>query len=276
MKRILVPIDFSEQSANAAKVAAKFARKTGSEIYLLHMFELPSDVIDPTNFTSSETGPLKVMYMKKVHEKFEKFKQSEFFEGLTVIESVQFHRTFEGIIDASKQHEIDLIIMGSHGASGLEEFFIGSNTEKVVRNSEIPVLVIKDNNEDFEVKDVVFASDFTKENKKTFDKLLDFVSIFEAKVHLVKINTPYNFETTRESNYTMEAFIKEYDLKDYTINIYNDSSIERGILNFSNEIDADVIALNTHGRSGLSHLFNGSITEDLTNHSLKPVITFKI
>ncbi|WP_196885575.1 universal stress protein [Aureivirga sp. CE67] len=276
MKRILVPVDFSEQATNAAKVAAKIAKKTGSEIYLLHMFELPSDVIDPTNFTTGETGPLKVMFMKKIHEKFEQFKKSDFFEGINVVESVQFHKTFEGIIDASKEHEIDLVIMGSQGASGLEEFFIGSNTEKVVRNSDVPVLVIKDHNEDFEIKNIVFASDFTKENKKTFDKLLDFVSIFDSKIHLLKVNTPYNFETTRESNYTMDAFIKEYDLKNYSINIYNDNSIERGILNFTNEVDADVIALNTHGRSGLSHLFNGSITEDLTNHSIKPVITFKI
>jgi len=276
MNKILVPIDFSEQATNAAKVAANIARKTGSEIYLLHMFDLPEDVIDPTNFTSGESAPLKVMFMKRIHEKFEKFKKSEFLKGLTVIESVQFHKTFEGIIDASKEHAIDLIIMGSQGTSGLEEFFIGSNTEKVVRNSDIPVLVIKDHQEDFEVKDIVFASDFTKENKKTFEKLLSFVSLFDSKIHLVKVNTPYNFETTRESNYTMDTFIREYDLKNYSINIYNDNSIERGIINFTNEIDADVIALNTHGRSGLSHLFNGSITEDLTNHSIKPVITFKI
>jgi nucleotide-binding universal stress UspA family protein len=62
----------------------------------------------------------------------------------------------------------------------------------------------------------------------------------------------------------------------FTKNIYNDISIENGILTFAREMDADLIALNTHGRSGLSQLFNGSIGQELTNHALRPVITFKI
>ena len=59
-------------------------------------------------------------------------------------------------------------------------------------------------------------------------------------------------------------------------NIYNDVIVEKGILNFGNSIDADVIAMSTHGRQGLSHFFNGSISEDLVNHSKRPVVTFKI
>ena len=62
----------------------------------------------------------------------------------------------------------------------------------------------------------------------------------------------------------------------HTLNIYNDVSIEKGILNFAKELDADLIALNTHQRSGLSSMFNDSISEDLVNHAYKPVITFKL
>ena len=60
------------------------------------------------------------------------------------------------------------------------------------------------------------------------------------------------------------------------MNVYNDSTIEEGVLNFSREVDADVIAINTHGRSGLYSLFSESISKDLANHALRPVITFKI
>jgi len=71
-------------------------------------------------------------------------------------------------------------------------------------------------------------------------------------------------------------FINGYDFKNYTINIYNDENVEKGILNFSHIIDADLIGISTHGRQGIAHFLNGSISEDLVNHAKRPVITFKI
>ena len=100
--------------------------------------------------------------------------------------------------------------------------------------------------------------------------------MFNAKLHLLKINAIHNFETTKESSDAIRNFINDFDLGDYTLNIYNDISIESGILNFSKAINVDVIVLNTHGRRGLAHLFNGSIGEDLVNHAKLPVVTFKL
>ena len=183
---------------------------------------------------------------------------------------------FAGIIDESKKHKIDLIVMGSQGASGLQEMFIGSNTEKVVRRSSVPVLVVKSNGVEFDIKNIVFASDFKKESKKTFPKVMEFANLFGAKFHFLYVNTIHNFNTTKAIEERMHNFIKDFDLKDYKTVIYNDISIENGILSYSNDAKADLIALNTHGRSGLSQLFNGSIGAELTNHALKPVITFKL
>ncbi|WP_457616816.1 universal stress protein [Lutibacter sp.] len=276
MKNILVPIDFSDQAEYAAKVASKIARLTNSKIYLLHMLELPTGVIDPTSYGTSNNSPTSLLFLKRAHEKFEEFKKSDFLEGLDVEDSVQFHKAFDGIIDESKKRDIDLIVMGSKGSSGLEEMLVGSNTEKVVRNSEVPVLVVKEDIEDFKIQNIVFASNFKYEYRVAFQKILDFATLFDAKLHLLKINTIHNFETTKESSDAIRNFINDFDLGDYSLNIYNDVSVEAGILNFSKVIDADIILLNTHGRRGLAHLFNGSIGEDLANHSKLPVATFKI
>ena len=276
MKNILVPIDFSIQSEYAAKVASDIARLTNSKIFLLHMLELPSGIIDPSNYGSSNNTPTSLLYLKRIHEKLEEFKKLPFFENIEIEDSVQFYKAFDGIIDESKKQDADLIVMGSKGASGLEEMLVGSNTEKVVRNSEIPVLVIKKEVDYFKIENIVFASNFKFENRKAFQKILNFATIFNARLHLLKINTIHNFETTKESSDAIRNFINDFDLGDYTLNIYNDISIESGILNFSKVIDADVILLNTNGRRGLSHLFNGSIGEDLTNHAKLPVVTFKL
>lgn len=276
MKRILVPVDFSQEAESAAKVAATIARKTGSEIFLVHMLELPVTTIDPAEMNTISSEPQIIYFMKLAHQKFDKFKKLPFLKGLRVVESIQFQHAFSGIIDESEKNNIDLIVMGSQGASGLQEMFIGSNTEKVVRRSKIPVLVIKQSIEEFAVNDILFASDFNKESKSTFNRVIDFANLFEAKVHLLYVNTIHNFNTTKNIESRIAKFMKDFDFDNYTQNIYNDISIEKGILSYARDIDADLIALNTHGRSGLSQLFNGSIGQELANHALRPVVTFKI
>lgn len=276
MKRILVPIDFSIQAEYAAKAASDIARQTNAKIFLLHMLELPTGVIDPSSYGSSNNAPTSLLFLKRAHDKFEDFKKLPFFDGLEVENKVQFHKAYDGIIEECKKNKADLIVMGSKGTSGLEEMLIGSNTEKVVRNAEVPVLVIKREMENFKIDNIVFASNFKFGNRAAFQKILDFASLFNAKLHLLKINTIQNFETTKQSSDAIRNFINEFDLGDYTLNIYNDVSVEAGILNFSKVIDADVILLNTHGRRGLAHLFNGSIGEDLANHAKLPVVTFRL
>ncbi len=276
MKRILVPIDFSTEAESAARVAASIARKTGSEIYLIHMLELPVTTIDPAEMNTISSEPQIIYFMKLAHKKFETFKKLPFLKGLTVVESIQFQHAFSGIISESEKNNIDLIVMGSQGASGLQEMFIGSNTEKVVRRSKVPVLVIKQGVEDFVVNDIIFASDFNSESKSTFQRVINFTDLFEAKIHLLYINTIHNFNTTKNIESRIARFMEDFDFSNYTKNIYNDISIEKGILSFARDIDADLIALNTHGRSGLSQLFNGSVGQELANHALRPVVTFKI
>lgn len=275
MKRILVPIDFSEQAEHAMKTAAQIAKKSGGKIYLLHMLNLPSDQTDIDSATDA-SSPAKLLYLSKIHEKFDDLKEADYMQGIEVVEEVRFHKTFSGIINYSKELDCDLIVMGSHGATGLKEMFIGSNTEKVVRNSDIPVLVVKKGVDIKQCKRFVFASDFSAEVKPSFGRFLKFASKFDAEIDLLFINTIHNFESTHETSKRMHDFIANFEMPNYTLNIFNDTSVERGILNFSKDTDADIIALNTHQRKGLSSMFNDSISEDLVNHALKPVITFKI
>ena len=276
MKRILVPVDFSKHAEAAARVAATIAKKTNSEIFLVHMLELPVTTIDPAEMNTISSEPQIIYFMKLAHKKFETFKKLPFLKGIRVVESVQFQHAFSGIIAESIKNKIDLIVMGSQGASGLQEMFIGSNTEKVVRRSKIPVLVIKKNIKNFDIKSIVFASDFNKESKSTFHRVIDFANLFEAKIHLLYVNTIHNFNTSDNIEKRIGKFMDDFDYSNYSTNIYNDISIEKGILSFGRKINTDLIALNTHGRSGLSQLFNGSIGQELANHALRPVITFKI
>lgn len=274
MKRILVPTDFSKHAEYALQVAAQIAKKNNGEIYLIHMLELPLSGNDAIS-TAHEIPEL-MLFKNAAINKLDSLMNANYLEGIKVSKIIQFEMAFEGIVKNGKIHNADLIVMGSHGASGFQEMFIGSNTEKVVRNSEIPVLVIKREENTFNANTFVFASDFSEEAKHSFERALKFAKSFGAHLHLVNINTPNNFKSTKVAQQIMNEFLKNTDMTNISTHIYNDVNVEKGILHFAKSIDADLIGMSTHGRKGLSHFFNGSISEDLVNHAKRPVITFKI
>jgi nucleotide-binding universal stress UspA family protein len=276
MKKILVPTDFSEQAENALKVAAKLAKRFNAEIYLLHMLELPMQMVNPVGDTRSSDLPEALFFMKLAKKRFSQMLSQPYLQGIKVHETVEFHQAFDGIMETSREHGCDFIVMGSQGATGFKEMFIGSNTEKVVRSSEIPVLVIKNDPGEFVVKNFIFATNLDNHNKKTLKKVVKFAELMEAKLHLVYINTANEFITSEETDNYLEKFLEGTDFTNYEFHVYNDDSVEQGIMHFANKMKADLIGIATHGRKGLSHFFNGSISEDLVNHSKIPVITFKL
>jgi nucleotide-binding universal stress UspA family protein len=166
--------------------------------------------------------------------------------------------------------------MGSQGATGFREMFIGSNTEKVVRTSDIPVLVVKNEHPAFEVNNFIFATNLETTGKKTLQKVIDLAETFQARLHLVYINTANEFVTTDDCDKKLQNYMEGVAFDNYEFHVFNDDSVEQGILNFSRKINADVMGIATHGRKGLSHFFNGSISEDLVNHANSPVVTFKL
>lgn len=274
MKKILVPTDFSKHAEYALKVAAQIAKKDGSEIILIHMLELPTTGSDA--ITTSHEIPELMLFKNAAIAKLDSIMNAPYLNGIKTSKIIQFELAFEGIMSSGKSQNADLIVMGSHGASGFQEMFIGSNTEKVVRNSEVPVLVIKREEENFNGEKFVFASDFSDEIKKPFEKVVDFANKFNSHLYLVNINTPNNFKSTSVAQKIMDKFTAEFKINNFSTHIYNDINVEKGILHFAKSIDADLIGMSTHGRKGLAHFFNGSISEDLVNHAKRPVVTFKI
>ena len=274
MKRILIPTDFSEQAENALKVAAQIAKKHGSEIYVLNSLELPSNL---SNSGSTGSMPESLFFIKLAEKQFEELLKKPYLKDLLLHEAIIGHgEIFNDVSEVVKEKNIDLIIMGSHGTNGFMEMFIGSNTEKVVRTSKIPVLVIKNEHLEFKTDNFLYATDFSEECKAPFKEAQKFAEATNSLLNLLYVNTPSEFKTSKEINKRIKDFLKDFNTENINTNIYNDISVEKGILNFANETNANLIGMGTHGRKGISHFFNGSVSEDLVNHANMPVITFKI
>ena len=278
MKRILVPVDFSEHSEHALEVAANFARKSGGEILVLHMLGLSESYL--TKDESQEVAEAHY-YMRLAKKRFDEFLSKPYLDGIKIVEMVQNYKIFSEINKVAEENAIDLIVMGSHGSSGIGELFVGSNTEKVVRTSSVPVLVVKVRRPDFMPKKLVFATDFNLATSKAYSRIRNIVEDWGTEIHLVHVNLPNEMfksssEKERAASLFLEASHGIAEPSNVKIHFVSDYSIETGIYFLAEQIGADMIALATHGRKGLSHFFKGSIGEDMANHAKIPVITCKM
>lgn len=276
MKKIIVPVDFSEYSEFAIKAAALLSKKMDVKVYAVHMLDLP----DGSLAQSQEYSQEKTVLLSKLAEKrFENFLKKDYLQGVKIIPVIKNFKVFSELNLITKEVDADFIIMGSHGSSGLKEFFMGSNTEKVIRYSDVPVLVFKNEVQDVNFSDIVIATDFSEESIVGFKKVLNSLEFFNARKHLLYVNLPNeNFKTTPEMDFLANNFLMQAEGnidRLINVNFICAKSIEEGILTFSDVIGADLITLITNGRKGLAHVFSGSISEDISNHSSLPIMTFK-
>ncbi|MEQ6118560.1 universal stress protein [Reichenbachiella sp. MALMAid0571] len=279
MKKILVPTDFSEVSGHALEFARQLAERDNCQILLLNIIEHPSvSTFNSMGITGYD--PMENLYIKKmidsVKVKMEDLRNSPEFSGIDIKTKVVVGNPFVEITEDIVKTETDLVVMGTEGTEGMEELLVGSNAEKVIRTSQCPVLTIKSKTSIDDIKNIVFASDFKSPGEGIVAYIKEMQSLFEAKLSLVTVNTPNNFTTTRQDFETMEEFATSKGLENYTMDIYNDFQEEDGIICFAQDIEADMIAIGTHGRTGVFHFLSGSIAEDVANHSNRPVWTFRI
>ncbi|HEY5750727.1 MAG TPA: universal stress protein [Chryseolinea sp.] len=276
MKKILVPCDFSKPAINAFRFALDIAFQSGGSVHLVNVIELPvlhDTVIMPVlNFEQKLLDDLKENGEKSFAKITEKYKSNE----VAVKTVVEFGSVHAKIQDYIVEQGIDLVVMGSHGASGAREFFIGSNAERIVRNSTAPVLVLKDYFKG-PIKNIVFPNTLDTENQEDLTmRVKALQNFFGSNLHIVWVNTPLNFTSDDVTLKRLEAFAKRFMLKNYTLNIFNHTDTEQGILHFANRVGGDLIAMATHGRRGVSHLIYGSLAEDVVNHTKGLVWTYAL
>lgn len=280
MKTILVPTDFSEQADNAMDLAAQIARKSGAKILIVNVIEgirnFSFNTMGQTESIMGEEAFIVRKLIEKVKERLSNLVLEDAYEGLDLTTEVLMGSPYESISKLIAHHDADLVVMGTKGVGGLEEVLIGSNTEKVVRYAKCPVITVKEKVNLNQIRNIVFASNLQDEQTELIERLKVIQKITDATIHLVKVNTPNHFSTQRLMQEEFGQFIAKYELSNATTSIYNEATEEDGILYFAEDLGACMIALGTHGRTGILHLLSGSIAEDLVNHATIPVWTLSM
>ncbi len=286
IRYVLVPTDFSQESAAALKVAAEISRRTGAHILLLHVVDsllykaiwaideidlLHINLCDKQSTITQLTNELKI---KLIHFAAK-------YAGDRLVEPcVAFQNTYIAIHEYAKKHENCLIVMGSKG-TGDTSFLMGSNTEKIIRISPSPVLVIKGavaNFTNFELKTICIASDFEPHHIPwiiiTFIKFLQ--TVFSAHLQLLKVITPQHFELSSHTQKSLNEFATMYKLQNFSINISNHYTEHEGILAFAEDNHTNLICMTTNGSTGFMQIIMGSIAEEVANQAKIPILTFRV
>ncbi|MEP0368099.1 MAG: universal stress protein [Cyclobacteriaceae bacterium] len=278
MKKILVPYDFSDVAKHALNFAADLSKKSdGCSVTLINVIEQPTpDSIHAMGVIDYD--PMEVVYIKQMiitmEDKMKEIMADDTYKNIDLQYKIVLGQPFKEISNVITTEGVELVVMGTSGTSGAEEFLVGSNAERMVRFSKCPVITISEATNVDAVQDIVFASNFHDVPESFINHVKRLQAVFEAKLKIVKINTPSSFTSTRHDMKQMTEFVESAMIKNYDLEIYNHSNEEDGIIAYAEDIGADLIALGTKQRRGVGHFINGSIAEDVVNHSKVPVWTF--
>jgi len=274
--KILIPIDFSPESLKALDFAMEIETRDPGKLILFHVVEFPfSPLFDTIGAEMSVLNESKIASerLEKDREKLRKLITQKDSPSFEVEYEVKIGNPYSNISQQIAKHQVDLIVMGTKGATGLEEVLVGSNTEKVVRYSPCPVISVSQDVEFSSIKKIAFATNLDGNQDFVVEELKKIQKIFNATLFIVRINTPYHFSDHLKFKEKAGEFTQKYQINNFEIDIYNSYSEEDGVIFYAEEKNVDLVAMATHGRTGFRHLLSGSIAEGVVNHSKRPVWT---
>lgn len=274
MKNILIPTDFSQNANLASELGVQIARKLHTGVTFLHLISTPVDW-RKIPLDKEALYPETKAAIGDARDKMHKLERKAENMGVAASASLIFNTGMEEIHKYINKNSFLLVVMGTHSQKGFEKV-TGTNTLKVIHKSLVPVLAVKAPYEPTIPRQWVIVSDFQEESQKEFDTLMELAKGLEASVDVLYINTPYYFAETPEITEKMDTFLSRYpEIKEkkHIIDAHNE---ERGIEAFAKDCNCELIAVITHGKTGLTPLFRRSITERLLNNLDLPVLSINI
>lgn len=273
MKNILVPTDFSACATYATSAAFELAKFHGATVHLYTNLKIQYNWAELSE-EAQKTYPDDLQKVHNTQVLLKEWERKAEEQGIALKTNWSAGKLIEHVEAYTKVYSIDFMVMGSHGVSGKNEYFIGSNTQKVIRMVHCPVLVIKSPLSKELMKNVLFVSNFAPSEQKAFEYFLDFVRPFNPTVHLLQVNTsswfgqPYVLAKSLMNDF--KALCKDLVCRTH---FHRDWSVDSGARFLAKEVDADLIAISNQNRHPLKRMFSGSNVEALVNHAEAPVLS---
>ncbi|MDO9594180.1 MAG: universal stress protein [Lutibacter sp.] len=277
MKNILIPTDFSENSWNAVKYALEFFKDTPCDFYLLHVtliynyasgespvMPLPAiEVIDKTILKQAKTN------LKNLLKKIELLPHNPKHRFYTL-------NNYDYFIDAVKAHVdekyIDLIVMGTKGASGLKKVMIGSNTGDLITRVKCPVLIVPENALFKELEEIAFPTDYHLfYPTKILNNILEFVKMHNSALRIVHIAK--KDEEVTDFQLENKEFLKNFFAEEkHSFHRITNKKIEDGVQCFVESRDIDMIIMIAKSLNLFQRILFRPTVEEISYHTDIPFL----
>ena len=266
---ILIPTDFSEVAGNALTFAIDLAKKTGAQLHVLHVKQVP--VLD-TSFPT-DTYQLYINEIEKAAQEGIQKLETDTLKPSGIKYAVHSVIGFvnDEILHFVKTNPVDMILMGTTGASGIQELLIGSNAASVIARSEVPVLVIPPSAKHSEFKHILYASDYSEPEFPAFSRLVYMAELFHARISVLHVKSDADRYFSAANNFF--ARNKQHiSVDDITIVNTEGKEIADAINSFIDEKNVDMLVLAKHNRSYFDRLFHRSLSKRMAYHTKVPLL----
>lgn len=258
---VLLPTDFSENADLACDFAFDIAKRSGGKVMAINAYDLPySD-------RSMTTSLLEVM-KENAENNMNEFKKRLEGYGTPFETEVILGNPIRIIKEKAHSGIVDIIVMGTKGASGLEEILIGSNAASVIQNSNVPVLIIPPQAELKPFEKIVFASDFNLVNQAgALAQLRQFVELYGAALDVVHVQ-----KDSGSPSGTREALAKAFEGLAFEFTILHNDNVEAAVTLEAEKEKAQAIAAVSRRYGFFEGLFHRSLTSKLAYHTHIPLL----
>ncbi len=267
---ILVPTDFSDVAECAVKHAINVAKAYKNEITLMYVIE---EGLLGSIFSKSQSDLLKDAMQTKLQVRAEAIAKET---GIKVATRIGSGKVYKVVAETANIEKYDSIIMGSHGASGLERI-VGSNASRTIQYAEVPVVVVKNSTVSSDgYKKIVMPFDLTVESRQKLDWGINIAQKFNSEIHIVYTRPDDEYLSNRmlANIKLVETALNTHKVK-YKLYEFKDSLLDNfatEVHNYANITDADLIVAMTHMEKGISELIIGTMTQQLVNRAGKVAV----
>ena len=276
IKKILIPFDFSETAELALEHAVFMAKLHKADIILLH-------VIESYSFTSAISQAF-----GKSQSEFEQKIETSANERLKELTSklhhdsgmgVQFRtesgKIYKSIVSVAEEMDVDVILMGTHGVSGFQEFLVGSNTYRVVMSAPCPVISVQTHAKKIGFKNIVLPIDNSASSRQKVKHCVEIAKHYNSIVHIAAMATMSDVDMLRRFDvkiHQVKDYLDEHEVP-YTVKMFKGDNAASITMDFASQVNADLIIMMTDQEG--SGIFIGNFAQQIINHSKIPVMSIR-
>jgi len=272
MKKILFPTDFSDVSKNAFIYALKLADSINAEIITLHVYQLPQgsylnvtpylqEIYEVTELSNFENYRDEVPVLRQIAEDND-------LGHIKISNVLVMGNLIQETIEIAKVENIDYVVMGTKGATGLRETFLGTVTTKVMNDTKAVVLAIPEHCKYQPIKKILFITEYKLEDLKVLKKVMELAEVFQAHIDCLYVKSPH--QTGNEEN--MKKWETLIENQDVLLHSIEGDDVEGIILNFIDSNKINMVTMHVHHKNFFEKLFQISLSKKLSFHLNVPIL----